>query len=226
MANSGKKGDWMNRREIDHCLLCNAPLTIRMDWKRLFVNRFPQAICQECEGKFERYRHEGNEEVDSLYYYNEAMQDYLHRYKFMRDVLLAKVFAGEIHRHLKNRKELIVPIPMHPEKWKERTFSHVDELLRQARIPFVHVLEKTTTEAQAGKSREERMKTPQLFVLREDAQVEGKDLLLVDDIYTTGTTIRHATQVLMEGGAKSVKAFTLIRAKGGQEAIKASPLMF
>ena len=70
------------------------------------------------------------------------------------------------------------------------------------------------------------MKTPQLFVLREDAQVEGKDLLLVDDIYTTGTTIRHATQVLMEGGAKSVKAFTLIRAKGGQEAIKASPLMF
>lgn len=202
----------MNRNEVANCLLCNAPIDELFDWKKLFFNRFPKTICQACEGKFEPYHHDGEEEVVSLYHYNEAMQDYLHRYKFMHDVLLAKVFREQIHHHLKNRKELIVPIPMHPERLKERTFSHVDELLKQARIPFVHVLEKTTTETQGGKTREERMRTSQIFCLKEHAQVEGKEILLVDDIYTTGTTIRHAKRALLEGGARSVKAFTLIRA--------------
>lgn len=129
----------------------------------------------------------------------------------MHDVLLAKVFREEIYYNLKNRKEMIVPIPMHPEKLKERTFSHVDELLKEARIPYVHLLEKITTETQGGKTRKERMNTPQIFKLKKTVQVEGKEILLVDDIYTTGTTIRHAKRVLIEGGAKSVKAFTLIK---------------
>ncbi|MEJ9281721.1 ComF family protein [Ureibacillus thermosphaericus] len=201
----------MNRNEVENCLLCNAPLNSQMDWKRLFFNRFPKVICEECENQFEWCLHEQDEEVVSLYYYNEAMQDYLHRYKFMHDVLLAKVFREEIYYNLKNRKEMIVPIPMHPEKLKERTFSHVDELLKQARIPYVHLLEKITTETQGGKTRKERMNTPQIFKLKKTVQVEGKEILLVDDIYTTGTTIRHAKRVLIEGGAKSVKAFTLIK---------------
>lgn len=204
----------MNRSEIGNCLLCNSPLNTQMDWKGLFFNRFPKTICHECEEKFVRYNHDKDKEVFSLYEYNKPMQDYLHRYKFMHDVLLAKVFAEPIHQCLKNRKEMIVPIPMHPQKLKDRTFAHVDELLKQAQIPFVHVLEKTTMETQGGKTREERMNTPQIFRLKENAQIKDRDILLVDDIYTTGTTIRHAKRALMEGGAKSVKAFTLIRVSG------------
>ena len=204
----------MNRTEIKNCLLCNEPLHTHMNWKQLFIKHFPKTICQECEEKFEPYSHEQKDEVVSLYHYNKAMQDFLHRYKFMHDVLLAKVFSEKIHHHLKNRKELIVPIPIHPEKLKERTFSHVDELLKQAQIPFVHLLEKTTTETQGGKTREQRLKTPQLFRLKENVQIYGKEILLVDDIYTTGTTIQHAKKALIEGGVKSVKAFTLIRVGG------------
>lgn len=201
----------MKRNEIFYCLLCDGPLNELINWSRLFTNQFPKMICHQCEEKFEHYNNSEPSEVFSLYRYNEVMQEYLHRYKFMHDVLLAKVFRELIHQHLYNKKEKIVPIPMHPMKLKERTFSHVDELLKQANIPYVHYLEKIATETQGGKTREERLKTPQIFRLKENVQVDNEEILLVDDIYTTGTTIRHAKELLLNAGAKSVKAFTLIR---------------
>lgn len=201
----------MKRQEVLDCLLCNNPINEGIDWKRLFSNSFAPMICPLCEEKFEMISNENDPEVFSLYRYNEAMQDYLHRYKFMHDVLLAKVFRKQIFEYLHRRTEKIVPIPMHPVKLKERTFQHVDELLKQANISYVHYLEKNTKESQGGKSREERLKTPQIFRLKENVCVENEEILLIDDIYTTGTTIRHAKQLLLHAGAKSVKAFTLIK---------------
>lgn len=199
------------RNEYSHCLLCHAPLNEQATWKSLLTNAFSRTICTSCEQTFELY--ENNEPgIHSLYKYNDAMNDYLHLYKFMHDVLLAKVFRKQIHEALANTKTNIVPIPMHPTKLKERTFSHVDELLIAATVPYEHYLEKVSTETQASKSREERINSPQLFQLMENAVVENKHFTLVDDIYTTGTTIAHAKKTLIEAGAKSVNAFTLIRA--------------
>ena len=78
------------------------------------------------------------------------MREYLHQFKFLQDVLLAGVFANELRTHLKGNP-IIVPIPMHPEKKIQRTFAHVDELLKSARIPYTHLLEKMDTEAMGEK---------------------------------------------------------------------------
>lgn len=99
---------------------------------------------------------------------------------------------------------------MHPLKQQERTFSHTDELLKAAHIPFIQLLEKTTTETQSSKNREQRIQAAPLFRLKEGAQVEHKNYLLFDDIKTTGTTLQHAEHVLMQSGAKNVQYFTLI----------------
>lgn len=201
----------MFRNEYDFCLLCNSYLKEQKTWKHLFSPSFTKTICKRCESKFERF--EVKEEIISLYRYNDAMKDYVHRYKFMKDVLLAKVFREEIFNALKNRKEMIVPIPIHPQKKKERTFAHVDELLKASNISFQHVLEKKTNETQGEKSREERLNTPQLFKLKKNADINNKEILLVDDIYTTGTTIKHAKTLLLNAGARKVSAFTLIRSE-------------
>lgn len=148
--------------------------------------------------------------MTSLYLYNEAMKAYIQRYKFLGDVVLAKAFSCTLHAHLKNEQALIVPIPMHIENLKKRTFAPVDELLRAAEIPFVHLLTKTTTATQVGKTREERLQVSQLFDVIHEAVVENKDIVLFDDLYTTGTTIRHAQHALLQAGACSVKAVTLI----------------
>lgn len=200
----------MKGTEVMNCLLCNTPLNEPVTWKLLLTNHFPKTICADCENKFKPYENK-EKAVTSLYQYNEAMKDYLHRYKFLHDIILAKVFREQIHHHLSKQNAIIVPIPMHPLKLKERTFSPVDELLNEANVPFTHYLEKITTETQGGKSRQQRLNAPQIFRLKNGMDVKGKAFILVDDIYTTGTTIRHGKKVLIEKGAKSVTAFTLIR---------------
>ncbi|MDN4492191.1 ComF family protein [Ureibacillus aquaedulcis] len=201
----------MKRYEVLNCLLCNSPLDEGVTWKTLLSNRFPRTICLHCEEKFEPCETESRESLISLYKYNDDMKGYLHRYKFMHDVLLAKVFRHQIQQQLSKKKEIIVPIPMHHAKLKERTFAHIDELLNEANIPYVHYLKKITTETQAGKTREERLNAPQIFALKENQDPGNKEFILVDDIYTTGTTINQAKRILLDAGAKSVKAFTLIR---------------
>ena len=200
----------MKRFEVRNCLLCNTPLNEPVTWKLLLTNHFPKTICFDCEKKFEPYVNK-DKTVISLFRYNNPMKDYLHRYKFLHDVILAKIFREQIHMYLSKQKAVIVPIPMHPLKLKERTFSHVDELLKEANVPFTHYLEKITTETQGGKSRQQRLKAPPIFRLKNGMDVKGKDFILVDDIYTTGTTIQHGKKVLLDNGANCVTAFTLIR---------------
>ena len=194
-------------KEVMDCLLCGTPLIQQVSWLTL-IQRFPTTICQKCEQKFSPVL---NEESDycSLFHYNEAMKDYLHRYKFMHDVVLAKVFQKQLHDVLKHEQRIVVPIPMHPQKLVERTFSHIDELLIAAKIPYKHLLEKTTIDTQSKKNREERLNTPQLF--RTIEKIDPKNFVVFDDIYTTGTTIDHAKKALLEAGAKNVTSITLIR---------------
>ncbi|MFT9819938.1 ComF family protein [Lysinibacillus sp. NPDC056185] len=187
------------------CLLCSQPLQSAISWKLLLTKQFQPTICHRCSARFEY-----SSTATALYQYNDAMKDYLHQYKFLQDVALAKVFRQELYARFKHEKATIIPIPMHPLKQRERTFSHMEELLKAANIPFLQLLEKTTTETQSSKNREQRIHAASLFRLMDGAHVEHKEYLLFDDIKTTGTTLQHATEILMNAGARNIKSFTLI----------------
>ncbi|MFJ7921339.1 ComF family protein [Lysinibacillus fusiformis] len=193
------------KKTESHCLLCSQLLKTSVSWKTLLIKRFTPTICTRCTAHFEH-----SQSVTALYQYNEAMKDYLHQFKFLQDVALAKVFRQELYARFNKEKAMILPIPMHPLKQQERTFSHTNELLKAADIPYIQLLEKTTTETQGSKNREQRLRVAPLFRLKEGANVEHKDYLLFDDIKTTGTTIQHAADVLIKAGAKNVQYFTLI----------------
>ncbi|WP_339263830.1 ComF family protein [Solibacillus sp. FSL W7-1472] len=197
-------------KPISNCLLCDRELQQSIGWKELLLKILPQTICSRCEQRFQRIDQQQEEGVVSLFHYNEAMKDYLHRYKFQHDILLAKVFNKILHEQLKNETRLIIPIPMHPENLRLRTFAHIDELLKAANIPFAHHLTKLSKEQQSLKTREVRLQTPQLFEVINPTAIKDKSLLVVDDIYTTGTTLNHAKKALLEAGAKTVDGFTLI----------------
>jgi len=200
---------------MNECLLCEQSIAATPSWQSLFGLNKQMNICQDCSKKFQRA--DNKEECDmidqltSLYTYNEAMRDYLHHYKFLQDVQLAHVFAQELRSHLL-AKAIIIPIPMHPEKKIQRTFAHVDELLKSADIPYTHLLEKLDTEAMGEKSKVQRLAMKPLFSIKEGTTIQPTTYILVDDIYTTGTTLRHAATILKKAGATRVEALTLIRA--------------
>src|SRR5690606_5521204 len=141
---------------MNECLLCAQSITSAPSWQALLGLRKQSNICQDCSKKFQRADNKDKCEVldhiTSLYSYNEAMQDYLHQFKFLQDVQLADVFAHELRSHL-TTNAIIVPIPMHPEKKIQRTFAQVDELLKSARIPYTHVLDKLNSEAMGEKTK-------------------------------------------------------------------------
>lgn len=200
-----------------NCLLCEQKLASTPSWQSLLAIEKTALICENCSKSFERVdiKEEGDvvDHVTSIYTYNEPMRDYLHQYKFLQDIALAGVFANELRSELARKDAIVVPIPMHPLKKIERTFAHVEEMLTTARISFEDLLIKTHTEVMGEKSREERLSMRNLFSIKPGSGIQHTTYILVDDIYTTGTTLRHAAAVLKEAGARRVEAVTLIRAE-------------
>ncbi|ANU12190.1 competence protein ComF [Planococcus antarcticus DSM 14505] len=137
------------------------------------------------------------------------MKNYLHQFKFLKDVVLSEVFAEVLKEELRSQKSLIVPIPMNENKMKERTFPQVDRLLDSAAVPYIHLLGKNEV-GLAGKSKFERMALQDVFWWNGNPVPEK--VLLFDDLYTTGSTMRLAAKVLKEKGVKEIKVLALIRA--------------
>ena len=205
-----------------NCLLCGSHFQPQPTWRRLFLYELEPATCGKCFSKFELSSQEIDysdfvgsiyegavDSITALYSYNESMKSYLHQFKFLQDVALGQVFAKELSEVFVKNEGIVVPIPMHPQKLIDRTFAHVDELLKCARIPYEQLLAKTQKSEQGKKSKKERLEASPLFEVI--APIEAKSYILFDDIYTTGTTIHHAAKVLKDAGAKRVEAITLIK---------------
>ena len=122
---------------------------------------------------------------------------------------------------------LVIPVPMHPEKERRRGFNHA-ELLARAAIAEMHrrhpqwVLHLETrllkrvrvTASQAGLTTHQRRQNLRgAFFAPHPARLAGQDILLIDDIYTTGATARACSRMLMNGGAASVRVATVARAQ-------------
>ena len=114
--------------------------------------------------------------------------------------------------------DVIVPVPLHPARERERGFNQaavLAELLsRQVATPLRPVLERIRyTTTQTAFDRAERMENlHDAFRLRKKADVRELRVLLIDDVLTTGSTLSECARVLKGAGALSVHAATVARA--------------
>lgn len=218
-----------------NCCLCDQQLRYMPSWRGIILHEPPEVSCQACRNEFSKILYPGckfcSKEGDalcpdciyweangyqdliqsgkSLYRYNDAMKSWFHQYKFLKDIVLAQVFAQDLREALAGEQGVVVPIPLRQDKLRERSFSQVDQLLISAGVPYQHLLEKYG-ETLGEKNRQERIATKQLFC--PNGKTVPKQLVLVDDLYTTGTTMRQAARTLQEEGAETIRILTLIRA--------------
>src|SRR5690606_12881635 len=94
------------------------------------------------------------------------------------------------------------------ERLMERGFKQAKMLADFLPIEMVEPLSRVHGEKQSKKTRQERMIAENPFFIKETI---NKKVILVDDIYTTGTTLRHAATLLKEHGCPEVYSLTLIR---------------
>ncbi|WP_312886201.1 ComF family protein [Bacillus sp. NTK034] len=148
---------------------------------------------------------------DSLFLYDDFLKETIARYKFRGDYILARVFSAFIREKLKTLEfDYLVPIPLSPERLYERGFNQSAALIHEAGFTATEMLQRVHSEKQSKKSRQERIHHSQVFQPL-NADIENKVILLIDDIYTTGSTLYHAAKVLKDRGAASVRSFTLAR---------------
>ncbi|WP_020062838.1 ComF family protein [Bacillus sp. 123MFChir2] len=151
----------------------------------------------------------------SVYVYNDWMKEVLARFKFRGDAALVQLFTSSFADAFQRNFlhcDCIVPIPLSLSRRYERGFNQAELLAACLSIP---VMKTSFIRGDAGKqskkTRAERLRRSRPFYFAAEESFHGKDIVLIDDVYTTGITVRQAAQCFYERGAKNVSALTLCR---------------
>ena len=152
------------------------------------------------------------------------VREIIHEFKYARQIHLRHLVAHWLRAALDDERlrdisfDLIVPVPLHPARQRERGFNQAgllaESLSAETSMPSTPVLERIRyTTTQTALDRSERMENlHNAFRLRKNADVRGLRVLLIDDVLTTGSTLSECARVLKRAGAISVHAATAARA--------------
>ncbi len=179
-----------------------------------------RSICSQCRSERPYY-----DRGFSLVPYQEPMKDILHQVKFHKKPWLLKIFFDRSQAFALPQianYELIVPVPLDSKRERERTFNQailIAQMLKrsiQKNAPQVLriIQKKKKTLPQSQLKRDARLNNlKNAFLIKKKRAVQGKQILLVDDIFTTGSTINECAKILKENGAERVDFFTVARSQ-------------
>lgn len=152
-----------------------------------------------------------------------VVREAIHRYKYQRalwfEAFLADLFLRQALPALRGQSwDYVVPIPLHPVKYREREFNQAEHLAAQlsihAKIPLnTNLLRRVRqTATQTRLTRQERAANMRgAFAASSGAHLDGEGIILVDDVFTTGATASACAQVLRAFGAGDVCVWTVAR---------------
>jgi competence protein ComFC len=153
----------------------------------------------------------------------EFVLEVIHRYKYQAalwfEPFLAALLLSQAGSELAGEQwDLIVPVPLHPAKRRERGFNQAERLAARlgeaTRIPLnTNILQRIKpTETQTHLSRQQRAANVQkAFAARPGVKLEGARVVVLDDVFTTGATTSACAKVLRSAGAGDVCVWTVAR---------------
>lgn len=219
------------------CYICGGSLDKEAKYSVCFrcynaLPFIPDHCCSKCAIPLRMIEDGPTCEVckDSKYYFNRALsvvkyekdiKDLIYKFKYSNHTYLARTMGAMMADKLRQegiKIDIIIPIPLYKGKEKERGFNqarllgkyigrdlnvplNIDTLLRIKNTKVMHNLSKS--------QRQENVRDA--FKVVENGVIVNKDILLVDDIFTTGATVNICSKLLMEAGAKSVTVLTFAK---------------
>lgn len=189
-----------------YCSRCGGPLT------------YSKEVCFRCSDLCFSFH-----EARCVFVYNSTNKRLLHQFKYYDKVSHAKLFAHwlcQFGANLINEADYILPIPMHPKKLRERLYNQAAELTKEIEkitgvavvLDALHRVEDSP--AQQGGSRDARFENVRkVFEVDSLFQktIKGRNLLIVDDVMTTGATLNAAASVLASFDPKKISILTLAK---------------
>lgn len=194
-----------------------APMCARCSWpfEGAITEEF---VCGDCAGREVHY-----ECAVAAYRSRGVVRELIHGFKYERKLYLRVQLARWLAEALQDPRiqarkiDAFVPVPLHAVRKREREFNQAEELCKllsaQTGIPTWHALKRVRyTTTQTRLSREERMENLRgAFHARQTPDLQGRDLVLVDDVFTTGSTVEECSRVLRRAGAASARVITIAR---------------
>lgn len=191
------------------CLICGTPFP---------DSPAPSHLCGDClEAKpsFSCAR--------AVFGYESVILEAIHRFKYKRDLsvgeTLADVMADFSFPDVNvSDYTMILPVPLHVKRLRERGFNQslilAKAIGRKHKIPVNFSLLKRHqfTESQTGMNRKERSENIKgAFAVTDAEKIAGQNIILVDDVFTTGATANECAKTLLKAKARKVTVLTLAR---------------
>lgn len=164
--------------------------------------------------------------------YAGALMHLIHAVKYRRRLRLTRplgllLFTDFLRYYADKRITLILPVPLHLSRMRHRGFNQslllLGEWHRSNRLlespvtdfrvdPGVLVRNRKTRSQTGLKKEQRRTNIRGAFTVAAPERIAGKNILLVDDVYTTGSTVSECAAVLKKTGAENIYVLTLARA--------------
>lgn len=198
----------------------------------VLCNKAGKDLCAECISDFRQAERESEEWIFPLYDYRDPRIKktiWLLKYKGRKNLAgnFAEVLYGRIIEELadlsilENFKDpILVPIPLSKERYRERKYNQAElmckglvklDLEKNFKLEKDVLIKTIETEHQARiENRNKRQKNIiGSFSVINTPLIKGRNIILIDDVTTTGATLREAKKVLKQAGVKKVIAFTV-----------------
>ena len=195
-------------KNSDHCIICSLPLPFSQTTDKTL-------ICGKCQKTPPNF-------TTSLipHIYASPLKQLISQLKFQGNLTVAPLLAENFIRALKHRKhnlpECIVPVPLHPQRLRERGFNQALELARivskKLDIPLDYSIcqRNKATPFQSGLSAKQRyINLRNAFVITESPPY--KHVAIFDDVVTTGTTVNELAKQLKKSGIEIVEVWAIAR---------------
>ncbi len=171
-------------------------------------------FCESCKLDKPSYA-----KAYSPFAYTGVIQNLIHKLKYDGKLYLAKPLSALLYDYyisLNLKVDGIVPVPLHLLRENDRKFNQAFELItsfENENILNNCVVKVVDTKSQASlKLAERKQNVVGAFKVINKSVVKGKTILVVDDVYTTGSTVNEVAKVLLKNGASKVYVLTLAHA--------------
>lgn len=213
----------------------NTILNIVFPPKCILCGKYGIDLCRECLKDIPAAERECAEWIFPLYdYRNPTIKKSLSLFKYKGKKRLAYIFAINIYDKITEElselsimenfvEPILIPIPLSPKRYRERGYNQAELICKElvktdsVRDENKFNLENNVlfkikdTEHQAHiKDRRIRLKNlTNTYGIKNRELIKGRNIILIDDIITTGATLNEARKILKQNGARKVIAFTV-----------------
>ena len=173
-----------------------------------------EILCPECSSLFKpvfkRFYVKGIPAL-AIYHYDETIRTYLYQFKGCFDYELYPVFLYRFVFYLRflYKDYVIVPAPSYIEDDEIREFNHVEEIFSLLNLKIVKAFIKTEHHKQTEATMKTRHEIRNYMKVNEGIDITGKKILLVDDVFTTGSTMKTMIRLVRKLKPAKIKILVL-----------------